>query len=122
MKSATRRSSARRAVRSPARRATRSPAGSATRRSPRGAGSERAPAAASGDGAIVASVAVLLGLGIVMNYSTTAGLDLGEAIPALTARHLAGVALALLCGGAASRLPLRLWRRLAPLLWAVATG
>jgi cell division protein FtsW len=63
-----------------------------------------------------------LGLGIVMNYSATAGLAIGEAFPALAARHLAGVAVALACAGLASQLPLGLWRRLAPLLWALGTG
>lgn len=78
--------------------------------------------AAPVDGAIVFSVAVLVGLGIVMNYSATAGLAIGEGFPPLAARHLAGVAIAVACACAASRVPLGLWRRVAPLLWALGTG
>jgi cell division protein FtsW len=74
------------------------------------------------DGAIVFSVAVLVGLGILMNYSATAGLAIGEVFPRLAARHLAGVAIAVVCACAAWRVPLALWRRAAPLLWAIGTG
>jgi cell division protein FtsW len=70
----------------------------------------------------VFSAAALVGLGIVMNYSATAGLAIGEAIPPLAVRHLAGVAVALACACVAWQLPLGLWRRVAPLLWAIGTG
>jgi cell division protein FtsW len=70
------------------------------------------------DGAIVTSTAILASFGIVMNYSATAALAIGEPFPPLAARHLAGVLAALLCAVAVARLPLAVWRRLAMLLWA----
>jgi cell division protein FtsW len=83
---------------------------------------QRGTRAAPTDGAIVFSVAILVGLGIIMNYSATAGLAIGEGFPPLAARHLTGVAIALACACAASRVPLALWRRVAPLLWVLGTG
>jgi cell division protein FtsW len=70
------------------------------------------------DGAIVTSTAILASFGIVMNYSATAALAIGEPFPPLAARHLVGVLAALLCTVAVARLPLAVWRRLAMLLWA----
>jgi len=84
-------------------------------------GRKRTPAAPL-DGAIVVSTAVLVGIGIVMNYSATAALAMGEAFPPLAARHAAGVVLALACAGLASRLPLALWRRLALPLWVITVA
>jgi len=85
----------------------------------------RAPAAAQSgrpfslDGTLATSAALLVGLGIVMNYSTTAALAIGEAVPPLALRHWAGVAVALLCAAGAARLPLRFWDRAAfPLYFA----
>jgi cell division protein FtsW len=72
------------------------------------------------DGALATSAALLLGLGIVMNYSTTAALAIGEALPPLALRHLAGVALAIVCAAVAARLPLAFWERAALPLYAVA--
>jgi cell division protein FtsW len=89
----------------------------------RGASRSRSPApAAPVDGAIAFSAAALVSLGIVMNYSATAGLAIGEAFPPLAVRHLVGVAIAVACACVAWRLPLGLWRRFAPLLWAVGVG
>jgi len=82
----------------------------------------RAARAAPLDGAIVVSTAVLVGFGIVMNYSATAALAIGEPFPPLAARHAAGVVLALVCAALASRLPLALWRRMALPLWVVTLG
>ena len=65
------------------------------------------------DGTLVTSAALLAGLGIVMNYSTTAALEIGEPIPALAVRHTLGVVFAGLCAVAASRLPLIVWARIA---------
>ena len=39
------------------------------------------------DGTLATSAALLVGLGIVMNYSTTAALAIGEALPPLALRH-----------------------------------
>jgi cell division protein FtsW len=72
------------------------------------------------DGALATSAALLTGLGIVMNYSTTAALAIGEALPPLALRHGAGVALALVCAAVAARLPLAFWERAALPAYAAA--
>lgn len=74
------------------------------------------------DGMLLASAALLGGLGIVMNYSTTAPLAMGEVLPPLALRHLAGVLAALVCATLASRVPLVAWRRLALPIWIGAAG
>ncbi len=85
------------------------------RRRPRGTrGPERPSRGAFAlDGTLATSAALLVGLGIVMNYSTTAALAIGEALPPLALRHWAGVGVALLCVGVAARLPLLFWKRAA---------
>jgi len=65
------------------------------------------------DGTLATSAALLVGLGIVMNYSTTAPLAIGEAVPPLALRHGVGVLLALFCVTVAARLPLAFWDRAA---------
>jgi cell division protein FtsW len=65
------------------------------------------------DGTLVTSVALLAGLGIVMNYSTTAALAIGDPVPPLALRHFTGCAFALLCAALAARLPLSFWERVA---------
>jgi cell division protein FtsW len=74
------------------------------------------------DGGVVASIAILAGIGIVMVYSTTAPLSIGSALPPHFVRHLAAVAAGLLCIAAALRLPISLWRRLALPLWALGVA
>ncbi len=78
------------------------------------------PRVAELDGGIVASAALLAGLGLVMIYSTTAPLAMGDTLPPHFLRHLAGLALAGLALGLALRLPLAFWRRLALPLWALS--
>jgi cell division protein FtsW len=90
----------------------------ARRQAPAPPGRKASPAAL--DGGIVASVALLAGLGIVMIYSTTAPLSMGHTVPPHFVRHLAGLALALLAATCALRTPLALWRRLALPLWGVS--
>ena len=71
------------------------------------------------DGTLTTSAALLIGLWIVMNYSTTAALAIGEAVPPLALRHWAGVGVALLCASVAATLPLVFWNRVAlPLYFA----
>ena len=77
-----------------------------------------AQTAARWDGALVTSALILTGIGMVMNYSTTAALEIGTVLPPLALRHTGGVAFALLCGAAAARLPLIAWERVALWLWA----
>jgi len=69
------------------------------------------------DGGVLASVAILVSLGIVMSYSTTAPLALGRAVPPHFVRHLVAVGLGALCALGALRVPLRAWQRLALPLW-----
>ncbi len=71
------------------------------------------------DGGIVAPAALLTGVGIVMVYSATAPLAIGEMVPPHFVRHLVAVGLALVCAAVAMRIPLVAWRRIAVPLWAV---
>ena len=70
------------------------------------------------DGAVVASALGLTAFGVLMNYSTTAALSIGEALPPLALRHVAGVAFAIACAMLAARAPLVLWQRISLWLWA----
>ncbi len=79
-----------------------------------------APPAPALDGGIAASAAVLAGLGVVMVYSATAPLAIGEPVPPLALRHLLGMAVAALCVAVASVVPLAVWRRLALPAWGIA--
>jgi cell division protein FtsW len=71
------------------------------------------------DGGVLASVGILVSLGIVMIYSTTAPLAMGKAVPPHFARHLVAVGLGTLCAVAALRVPLRVWQKLALPLWGI---
>ena len=72
----------------------------------------------SWDGAVVASALGLTAFGVLMNYSTTAALSIGETLPPLALRHVTGVAVAILCGMLAARAPLASWERISLWLWA----
>jgi len=74
------------------------------------------------DGGVVASTAIVAGVGIVMVYSTTAPLTIGSALPPHFLRHLAAVAAGLVCIAVALRVPTTLWRRLALPLWALGVA
>src|SRR5262249_39383988 len=76
-------------------------------------------AAREWDGAVVASALWLTAIGVLMNYSTTAALAIGEPIPPLALRHMAGVAAAIVRAALAARAPLRMWDRASLWLWAV---
>ena len=67
--------------------------------------------------ALLTSVTLLIALGVVMIYSTTAVHTRGESIPRLAQRHTAGVMLAALVILLTSRIPLERWRNLAFPLW-----
>jgi cell division protein FtsW len=100
--------------------------GDTRRRGParRSATAAASAAAAVGplDGGVVASTAILAGVGIVMVYSTTAPLTIGSALPPHFLRHLATVAAGLLCVAVAFRVPVTFWRRLALPLWALGVA
>ena len=71
------------------------------------------------DGGVSASVVTLLAVGVVMIYSSTAPLAMGKPVPPHFVRHVVAIVLALCCGVAALRVPLRVWQRTAlPLWWA----
>jgi cell division protein FtsW len=72
------------------------------------------------DGAVVASALGLTGFGVLMNYSTTAALEIGQPLPSLALRHVLGVAFALACGALAVRAPLRTWERISIPLWGLS--
>jgi cell division protein FtsW len=74
------------------------------------------------DGAIVTSALLLVGAGMLMNYSTTAALEIGVMIPPLALRHAAGVAFALGCAWAVTRVPIATWQRFAMPFWAISVA
>jgi len=69
------------------------------------------------DGAVVASALGLTAFGVLMNYSTTAALSIGETLPPLALRHVAGVGFAIVCAMLAARAPLATWQRISLWLW-----
>ena len=68
-------------------------------------------------GALLTSATLLVGLGVVMNYSTTAAQAIGEPFPPLAVRHIAGVLMASLTAVVVGRIPIHYWRRLARPAW-----
>ncbi|MBW2272047.1 MAG: putative lipid II flippase FtsW [Deltaproteobacteria bacterium] len=71
------------------------------------------------DGGLVVSAGVLITLGVVMSYSTTAPLALGDRIPPLFLNHLAALSLGLCAAFVAALLPIVAWHRLALPLWLI---
>jgi cell division protein FtsW (lipid II flippase) len=74
------------------------------------------------DGAVVLSALGLTAFGVLMNYSTTAALSIGETLPPLALRHVAGVAFAIVCAMLAARAPLATWKRISLWLWAARSS
>jgi cell division protein FtsW len=74
------------------------------------------------DGALVTSAALLAGLGVVMNYSTTAAQAIGEPIPPLALRHSLGLLVAGVCAVIAARLPLVFWARISLPAYILSLG
>jgi cell division protein FtsW len=77
-----------------------------------------APAAHDGGtfawhGALLACATLLVGIGVVMNYSTTAAREIGAPIPELAVRHWLGVLSGAVAAALAARVPLSFWRRIA---------
>jgi cell division protein FtsW len=77
-------------------------------------------AGAAPDGGVILSAAILVSLGVVMVYSTTAPLTIGRALPPHFLRHLCVAVLAVGIAASAMRVPLALWRRIALPLWGVS--
>jgi cell division protein FtsW len=69
------------------------------------------------DGGVILSAAILVSLGVVMVYSTTAPLAIGRALPPHFVRHLCVAMLAVGIAAISMRVPLALWRRVALPLW-----
>jgi cell division protein FtsW len=69
------------------------------------------------DGGVILSAAILVSLGVVMVYSTTAPLAIGRALPPHFIRHVCVAMLAVGIAAISMRLPLALWRRVALPLW-----
>jgi cell division protein FtsW len=74
------------------------------------------------DGGVVISSALLVALGIVMLYSTTAPLALGERIPPHFLRQLGAVTVALVVAAGALLAPTAAWRRFSRPAWALAVA
>ena len=66
------------------------------------------------DGAVLASALGLTAFGVLMNYSTTAALDIQNTLPPLAVRHAVGVGCALVLAALAARMPLSFWQRSSP--------
>ena len=69
------------------------------------------------DGALIGCSVLLVGIGVVMNYSTTAAHEIGAAVPGLAIRHWLGVAAGLIAAAISARVPLAFWRRIALPFW-----
>jgi cell division protein FtsW len=68
---------------------------------------------------VIASTAILAGIGILMVYSSTAPLSIGSAIPPHFIRHCVAVAVGVSCIAVVLRIPTALWLRLALPLWGL---
>lgn len=75
--------------------------------------------AASLDGGLVVPAALLISLGVVMSYSTTAALDLDASIPPFFAHHVSALVLGLLAAAVALRIPTAALRRFALPFWGL---
>ncbi|HXK21061.1 MAG TPA: putative peptidoglycan glycosyltransferase FtsW [Myxococcota bacterium] len=64
-------------------------------------------------GALLACATLLVGIGVVMNYSTTAAREIGAAVPELAIRHWLGVLSGAVAAALCARIPLSFWRRIA---------
>jgi cell division protein FtsW len=89
---------------------------------PGAARAEAAAASGGWDGALIGCAAVLVAIGVVMNYSATAAREIGADIPSLALRHWFGVASGVLAAVAAAHVPLGLWRRVALPGWALCVA
>ena len=71
------------------------------------------------DGGVLVCAGLLIGIGVVMSYSSTAPLDLGARIPALFLKHLTALAIGLSGAALVVATPLRVWRALAIPAWGI---
>ena len=69
------------------------------------------------DSGLLLSALVLIGMGVVMSYSTTAPLSINRAIPPLFVDHLTALAIGLAAATCAAFTPLAVWHRIAIPMW-----
>jgi cell division protein FtsW len=74
------------------------------------------------DSGVIASTAILAGIGILMVYSSTAPLAIGSAVPPHFLRHCIAVAIGVSCIAVVLRIPIALWLRLALPLWGLGVA
>ncbi len=74
------------------------------------------------DSGVIASTAILAGIGILMVYSSTAPLAIGSAVPPHFLRHCIAVAIGVSCIAVVIRIPIALWLRLALPLWGLGVA
>lgn len=74
------------------------------------------------DSSLLLAAVVLVGLGVVMSYSTAATMNLDERIPPYFVKHLGALVVGAMAGGLAFVVPMPIWRRLAMPLWLVCVG
>ena len=71
------------------------------------------------DSGLLISAGALIGVGVVMSYSTTAPLASNRAIPPLFVQHLVALAIGLAAATGAAFVPVTLWQRIALPAWFV---
>jgi cell division protein FtsW (lipid II flippase) len=82
------------------------------------AGLSHPGASAAGiDGGLLLAAGVLIGVGVVMSYSSTAPLALSNQIPPLFLQHLVALLVGLSIATLAALTPIQLWYRIAIPLW-----
>ena len=69
------------------------------------------------DSGLLLSALVLVGIGVVMSYSTTAPLSIDQTIPPLFVQHMTALAIGLITATAAACVPLVIWHRMALPSW-----
>jgi cell division protein FtsW len=72
------------------------------------------------DGGVTLSALLLVSVGVLMSYSTTATINLEQRIPPLFLNHIGALLTGLVAGTIAYRTPLTVWRKLALPLWAIS--
>ena len=81
------------------------------------AGRESAISHSHIDSGLLLSALVLVGIGVVMSYSTTAPLSIDQTIPPLFVHHMTALAIGLITATAAAFVPLVMWHRIALPIW-----
>ncbi len=83
-------------------------------------GAPRAPDVGAPDGAVLTAAALLAAFGLVMIYSATAPMAMGQPLPPHFVRHGATLFVAALLAAVTFRIPVDLWRWMALPAWGVS--